>query len=274
MPVDNQTQNMHNDLVGVIPAAGTASRLGPLPCSKELLPIGIHKTRNGRRMQPKAVSHYLLERMQTAKVAKAFIILRAGKWDIPGYFGDGRMLGMRIGYLLMDLPFGVPFTVDQAYPFIKDSTVVFGFPDIIFEPADAFDQLLARQTECNADIVLGIFKAEQPKQEDMVDIDADGRITKIEIKPFRTKLRFTWLIAVWNPTFTRFMHDHLSRLKPSIEPGTLPEAHNEIQELFLGDIFQAAINKNMMINSVLFPKSRYLDIGTPENLMKISQNMF
>jgi glucose-1-phosphate thymidylyltransferase len=265
---------MHNDLVGVIPAAGTASRLGVLPCSKELIPLGFDEQKKDKQWQPKAVSHYLLERMQAANVSKAYIILRKGKWDIPNYYGDGKMLDMHIAYLLMGLPFGVPFTVDQAYPFIKDSTVVFGFPDIIFEPKDAFNQLLARQKESNADIVLGIFKARQTSQEDMVDINADGHIRKIEIKPSRTKMNFTWLIAVWTRTFTNFMHDHLSKMIRDMNRGTLSKADSEKSELFMGDIFQTAIENNMKVNSVLFPKSRYLDIGTPENLMKASPNMF
>lgn len=265
---------MHNDLVGVIPAAGTASRLGLLPCSKELLPVSLKKTPNGKLFQPKAISHYLLERMQIANVSKVFFILRRGKWDIPGYFGDGRMLNVHIGYLLMDLPFGVPFTVDQAYPFIKDSTVVFGFPDIIFEPIDAFDQLLAKQKESNSDIVLGIFKARQPRQEDMIDISENGTIRKIEIKPSHTKLKFTWLIAVWTQTFTSFMHDHISNLKRAMDQDTRSKADYEKRELFLGDVFQAAIKKNMVIKGVLFSESPYLDIGTPENLTKIYKDMF
>jgi len=54
--------------------------------------------------RPKIVSHYLLEKMRRANVSKVYMILRKGKWDIPAYFGDGKMLDMHIGYLLMELP--------------------------------------------------------------------------------------------------------------------------------------------------------------------------
>lgn len=259
MPKGNKQQKNQIDLVGVIPAAGTASRLGLLPCSKELFPVGFHKTRNGKQLQPKAVSHYLLERMQTANVSKVYIILRKGKWDISNYFGDGKMLDMHIAYLLMDLPFGVPFTIDQAYPFLKDATVVFGFPDIIFEPRDAFKQLLSRQNESNADVVLGLFPAQKPHKADVVDLDANGRIRRFEIKPASTKLRYAWVIAVWNFSFTVFLHRHL---------GASPEMDPPKKELFLGDVFQAAIDDDLQIESVIFQNSRYYDIGTPEDLIE------
>jgi glucose-1-phosphate thymidylyltransferase len=68
------------DIVGLIPAAGQGTRIGLLPCSKEVYPIGYDQCREGR---PNAVSHYLLEKMQSAGIKKVYIILREGKWDIP-----------------------------------------------------------------------------------------------------------------------------------------------------------------------------------------------
>ena len=66
-----------------------------------------------------------------AGIRKAYFILREGKWDIPKYFGDGALVEMNLGYLMMRLPFGAPYTIDQAYSFcpcIRSS--LFGFPDI------------------------------------------------------------------------------------------------------------------------------------------------
>ncbi|MGH8730039.1 MAG: hypothetical protein ACREV9_18180, partial [Burkholderiales bacterium] len=60
-----QTENV----IGVIPAAGRALRLQPLPCSKELFPVGME---DGR---PKVVCHYLLEKMRAAGIAKACIVI-------------------------------------------------------------------------------------------------------------------------------------------------------------------------------------------------------
>jgi len=129
------------EIIGLIPAAGEAKRLGPLPCSKELFPIGFGRAGQGQGERPRVVSQHLLESMKIAGVSKAYIVLRNGKWDIPAYFGDGSGIGMHLSYLLMRLPFGVPYTLDQAYPFLRDARVAMGFPDILFSPrARSFEQ--------------------------------------------------------------------------------------------------------------------------------------
>ena len=271
MPTKNQKTKNCGELDGVIPAAGIASRLGPLPCSQEMLPVGLFKDVKGGSVHPKPVSYYLLERMQTANVSKVYIVLRKGKWDIPNYFGDGKMMDMSLAYLLMDLPFGVPFTIDQAYPFIKEATVVFGFPDIIFKPRDAYVKLLKKQADTLADIVLGIFPARQPHKMDMVDLDKKGRTRGIQIKPSQTSLRYAWIIAVWTPIFTNFMHECVVNELALDRKTNVGVNMKKKQELFVGDIIQKALNNNLCVESVSFSTGSYLDIGTPQNLMKALQ---
>jgi glucose-1-phosphate thymidylyltransferase len=252
----------NREIIGLIPAGGKASRLSPIPCSKELLPVGFRHVGNNNRLCPKVVSHYLLEKMRLADITKAFIILRDGKWDIPAYFGDGKVMDMNLAYLMMDLPYGVPFTLDQAYPFVQDAVVALGFPDIIFEPEDAYRKLLLKRAETNADIVLGIFPADNPRKTDMVEFDDSGRIRGLHIKPEKTELIYTWQNAVWTPVFTRYMHNYLSDRTPdTIDPGRQ-------KELFVGDVIQAAIMDGMRVESVLFPDGNCVDIGTPEDLMR------
>ncbi len=259
------------EVVGLLPAGGQANRIAPLPCSKELYPVGFRSVGAEDGLRPKVVCHYLLERMQRAEVTRAYIILREGKWDIPAYLGDGTMLGMHLAYLMMELPFGAPYTLDQAYPFVQDALVVFGFPDIIFQPEDAFVQLLARQETTRADVVLGLFPADQPQKMDMVDLDHNGRIRRIVIKPRQTDLRYTWIIAVWTPVFTRFMHEYLVATQTErggISGNGLPNP----RELYVGDVIQAAIDAGIPVETILFPEGDYLDIGTPEDLFRAVRN--
>src|SRR3990170_7037019 len=194
-----QIRKTKQEVIGIIPAGGKASRIAPLPCSKELYPVGFHSVNESGELRPKVVSHYLLEKMRSANITKVFIVLRDGKWDIPAYFGDGKMLDMHIAYLMMDLPYGVPFTLDQAYPFVQDALVALGFPDIIFKRKDAYAKLLSKQAETNAAIVLGLFPAHQPQNVDMVEVDRHYRVKHILIKPDKTNLKHTWGIAVWTP---------------------------------------------------------------------------
>ena len=262
----NHNPNTFKDLIGLLPAGGAASRVNPLPCSKELFPVGFYSVEKRKNVPPKVISHYLLEKMRRADVKKAYFILRQGKWDIPAYFGDGKMLDMHIGYLIIDLPFGVPFTLDQAYPFLQNAKIAFGFPDIIFEPEDAFSQLLSKQEQANADIVLGLFEARKPQKMDMVELDNQGNVCKIVIKPASTQLRYTWIIAVWTDRFTEFMHQFVLNHKNHCTSKTNGSTQNK--EVFVGDVIQAAVNTDIKIESVIFADSQYIDIGTPGDLAK------
>lgn len=251
---------MRKEIIGLLPAGGHAARIAPIPCSKEIYPIGFHPPESPIGFRPKAAAHYLLEKMQSAGAQKAYFILRNGKWDIADYFGDGGMVGVPMGYLVINLPYGVPFTLDQAYPFVGEATVLFGFPDILFQPHDAFVRLLNRQAETGADLVTGLFPAHQPQKMDMVDLDQNERIVRIVIKPFQTDLRFTWIIAVWEGRFTHFMHDFVTQRK-----SVLQEKQKK-DEIYMGEVIQTAINQGLRIEAVIFQNGSYIDIGTPEDL--------
>jgi glucose-1-phosphate thymidylyltransferase len=201
-----------------------------------------------------------------ADITKAFVILRDGKWDIPAYFGDGKVLDMNLAYLMMDLPYGVPFTLDQAFPFVKDAVIALGFPDIIFQPGDAYRKLLLRQAETDADLVLGLFAAHQPQKTDMVEIGDGGKICALHIKPGQTQLTYTWQIAVWTPAFTRYMHEYVLCRK---EEGANLTGQ---KELFVGDVIHSAIQDKMRTEYVLFPEGNYMDIGTPDDLLRVFQS--
>jgi glucose-1-phosphate thymidylyltransferase len=169
---------------------------------------------------------------------------------------------------MMRLPFGAPYTLDQAYPFVRDAVIVFGFPDIIFEPEDAFIQLLNQQAATEADIVLGLFVADQPHKMDMVSLDEQGRPKQIVIKPRQTGLRHTWIIAVWTPVFTHFMHEYLASVQAAGAPTQINDPAARPPELFVGDVIQAAIEAGLRVEKVFFPDGHYIDIGTIDNLLK------
>ena len=119
--------------------------------------------------------------------------------------------------------------------------------------------------------MLGLFPAHQSQKMDMVELDADGRVREIQIKPIRTKLRLTWIIAVWNSVFTRFMHDYVTHTLKKNEKIKARNIGEEMHEVFLGDVIQEAIHSNLEIDNILFTDGKYLDIGTPEDMAKAVQ---
>lgn len=257
------TASVHSEgarpLVGLVAAAGTASRLGALPCSKEIYPVGWEAASTESDPHPKVASHYLFDQMRRAGVENIYVVLREGKWDIPAYWGDGQRAGVNVAYLMMGVPYGTPFTLDQAFPFVRDCRVAMGFPDILLAPDDAYAQLFRRQEESGADVVLGLFPARRPEKVDMVELDAEGRPQGFVIKPKETALTYTWICAVWGPAFSLYLHDYVTRVKPRWRPG---------DELFVGDVFQQALQDGLAIEAVCFPDGTYTDIGTPDELIE------
>jgi glucose-1-phosphate thymidylyltransferase len=244
-------------LVGLIPMAGRATRLGRLPFSKELFPIGI----DGRK-GPMAVSTYLIDCMRHASVADMHLVIRNGKWDIPAYYGGGKDFGFNPCFHVTQYEYGVPFTIYQAYPFVKDKTVVFGFPDIVFSPLNAFDSLIVRLEDEKTSVVLGSTRVKNPQKWDMVDIDKDGVVNKIKIKPKENhRLKYNWFIAAWKPAFTLFLKDFVETCLREHSPVFL-----ENNEYHLGDVLNAAIESGLIVRSVAFRHGKSLDIGTVEDL--------
>lgn len=258
MTINNYDQTQ--EVIGLLPAGGQATRISPLPGSKELYPIGFRHLEDGS-LRPKVVSHYLIEKMRLAGIRKAYFLLRPGKWDIPAYYGDGTLVDMHLGYLIVRLPFGVPYTLDQAYPFVKNAIIALGFPDILFRPDQTFERLLARLANGNVDVAINLLPFEHPHKGGMVDFDSQGRVLQIVEKPAQSDLRYSWCAAVWTPVFTEFLHQYVAAI--DLTSQTIPPP-----EIPIGDVIGAAIDSGIKVEAEVFDEQPYLDIGTPEDLVR------
>lgn len=248
------------DVVGLVPAAGRATRIAPLPVSKELLPVGLEPPDAAGRRRLRVAAHGLLGAFVDSGIGRAVIVLGQGKWDIPAFLDDGADLGLHLAYVTVRDSRGAAFTVDRAYAFTGASTVALGFPDILFAPSDAYRVLLERQADRGADVVLGLFPTATPWKSDMVDRDDDGTVRRILVKPPATDLPLTWITAVWSPAFSSFLHDHAAR--DMVDRGRTPGGG----EVHIGDVIQAAITAGLAVDSVAFPGGSFRDIGTPDDL--------
>lgn len=255
------------EVIGLIPAGGQATRLAPIPSSKELYPIGFRAI-VGDNLRPKDVSNCLLENTHLADVRKASMILRAGKWNIPAYYGDDVIVGMHLGYLTVQLPYDVPVTLSQAYPFIRHALIAVTFPDILFQPKDTFKHMLARQAKTQADVVVGVVPFETPHKGGMVDFDVNGQVHQLLDKPTESHLMYSWHVAVWAPKFTKFMHQFLAAIKAKHNQKSQIDPSYSIKEIPLGTLIQAEIAQGLRVEAEVFPEGGYLDIGTPGNLVK------
>ncbi len=253
------TKGVKANCVGLIPAAGRGTRLGDRPQSKEVLPL---PDGCGPPGEQRRVSDCLLEGFRRAGIEQVFWVIRDGKWDIPAHYRHGQPKGMAFAYLMMNAPWGTPFSLDQAWPFIRDKTVALGFPDIQFRPLAVYATLLEALEAGDADVVLAAFPADKPDKFDMLNLDAEGRVLGIDIKPPRTELQYCWANAVWKPAFSRFMHDYIQTALSAFDL----EHHPEI---YVGTVLQKAIAEGLKVRAIPFPAGRVLDLGTPDDFERV-----
>src|ERR1041385_5222016 len=125
--------------IGVIPAAGTGSRIQPLAFSKELLPVGSRLEDGNER--PRAVSEYLIERLIAGGAERLCFVISPEKSDIVSYFGH-RVAGVPICYVVQPSPAGLCDALFSALPFLgRGDTALVGLPDTVWFPENAFRAL-------------------------------------------------------------------------------------------------------------------------------------
>jgi glucose-1-phosphate thymidylyltransferase len=159
---------------GIIPAAGTGSRIQPLAFSKELLPVGSYK--QGLDERPRAVSEYLIERMVKAGATKICFVISPGKSDILDYYG-GDAFSAAIFYAVQPQPAGLCDAIFRALPLIPpEEDVCIGLPDTIWFPESG----LAHLPEGMFSFLL--FPVDHPERFDAVLTNENSEVLEVLVK--------------------------------------------------------------------------------------------
>ncbi len=239
--------------------AGHGSRLGRLPFSKELFPVDLTEDKIT------VAAEHLMRGMKIAGISQFHLVIRKGKWDIPAYFGSRFDDEVPIAYHLTTYGYGVPFSVHQAYSFIRNNIVLLGFPDIIFKPEDVYVEVLEDLMTSDAKVTLGLFPVNNPSKYDMVDFDNRGYVNNINIKPGTTDSKFAWIIAAWKPAFSDFLDQFIHQLLDSTKQDEL-----DVMDLHFGDVLIDALHKGINIRAIGLEEGRCIDLGTIEDLKSFS----
>ncbi|MBX2837474.1 MAG: hypothetical protein KTR35_11505 [Gammaproteobacteria bacterium] len=236
--------------IGLLPAAGFATRLGLTHGSKEVLSVAdIHA--EGQRFCP--VSHYLLRHYAAAGIEHVKIVTRAEKSDIPATLGYRYGTHTQLDYLCVGPTPSAVHTIAAGCQATEIAPMALGFPDIIIQATDVYAQLSSQLQQGRHSVALGLFPTAKPEKFDMVITDANHQVTHIDIKKAHSTSQQTWVCAVWNSDFTRYLIDWVSKKPLAVE------SH-------MGDVLLGAIADGLTIGSVSFVKGRVLDVGTPEDL--------
>ncbi|MBV9250679.1 MAG: nucleotidyltransferase family protein [Acetobacteraceae bacterium] len=170
---------------GIIPAAGSGTRIQPLAFSKELLPVGCRRDERGVE-RPRAVSEYLIERMVRAGADKICFVISPWKTDILQYY-SGNFGRATIAYAIQAQTLGLCDAIFRCLPLLHpDDSVMVGLPDTIWFPEDA----LCRVPTHTLSFLL--FPVARPELFDAVVTGGTGRVTEIQVKTRSATSSWVW----------------------------------------------------------------------------------
>jgi NDP-sugar pyrophosphorylase family protein len=131
------------------------------------------------------VIDYLFDRMEVAGCLEIRVVTRPDKRDVAAH---ARSRGAVV-------VLATPATVSDSLlsglgDLAPETSVVFGFPDTLWEPRDGLARLLAA-LKPGVDVALGIFRAEAPARSDVVTLEGN-LVNAIQVKPEQPLSDLVW----------------------------------------------------------------------------------
>ena len=230
--------------LGVIPAAGSGTRLGPFTNAipKELLPVG-----------DKAVIEHVVEAMRLSGISDIVIVCRPHKHGLSDYLGSGKRFGVNLTYVIQDECRGLADAVLSAEHVIDESfAVVLG--DNFFHPKSFLGELISSHVEKGADATLGVGEVEDVSRHGIIAPKGDSIVDIVE-KPSPEEA-FSKLGSIGMYVFSPEIFDAIRKTEPGYKG-----------ELQLTDSVKVMINWG---KKVFYKKIEgiHIDVGTPKDLMR------
>jgi glucose-1-phosphate thymidylyltransferase len=171
-------------MLGIIPAAGAATRIQPLAFSKEMLPVGSRLDADGVE-RPKAVSEYLVERMVLAGADRLCMVISPEKTDIVPYYAR-HAEARRFCYVVQEQPLGLCDALFRALPLVHDDEeVLIGLPDTVWFPEHGLALLPP------GELAFLLFPVEHPQRFDAVVTDGQ-QVVEIQVKVPQPRSTWVW----------------------------------------------------------------------------------
>lgn len=241
-------------MIGVIPAAGSGTRLLPFTRAvpKEMYPI-----------LGKTPLDYALECMQNAGIKKVFIIVGHKKGAIMDYIGDGSRYNLKVIYVYQEEQLGLGHAILQIEDLI-DTTFLAILGDTIITPYTQIQELINTHNNESISTIL-LNEVQDPSEYGVARLSDTGKILELKEKPdehdrIRFKVNDKYLALsgayVIEPEIFKF----LNMINPT---------KNEIQ---LTDAIEYAIQKGYHVYGYILNGNRY-DIGRWKTLLEVERNL-
>ena len=240
-------------MVGVVPAAGRAQRLGAPAASKEIEPV--YRSPGGELLP---VAYRLLHGFAEAGIEKALVVTSADKADVRARLDAGDELTPSIEHLVVESSPASAYTVSIGTQAAGERRVALGFPDVLWNAEDPFGRLAARLDATGAAVALGLFPPTADYPTDGVVVEGD-RVVGFEPAASAAGLS-TWTLAVWRPSFSRFLVREVA-LRYGPWSGATPSG-----ELAMTPVLALALEAGLEVTAARVSDEPFLDIGEPARL--------
>lgn len=230
---------------GIILAGGNGTRLQPLTSvgSKQLAPV-----------YDKPMIYYPLSVLMLAGVRDILIITRPSELALfRGLLGDGRRLGLTIGYAAQEEPRGIADAFRVGANHIRGEHCALILGDNLFHGAN-LPSLLRRSALKMSGCVLFGHEVADPRRFGVAEIDACGRLVSIEEKPHRPRSSLA-IPGMY------FFDAHVLDMARDL----VPSARGELE---ITDVLRAYLDKGTAELVWLGRGFTWLDTGTHETLLE------